>query len=488
LLVDSMYHKIVGNFEESFYLETPHNVQDIQVTNPAGQIPHYLPQNYIMKVCDQKDKENNIDDISILKSVFPADHDERQMITNGLSELKNNLSVLVQSVREIESLHDSLSRIPIISHLIVTEVIHGNPLRLILPTIKTIESINYSKARYERDTKSLDDIDAFLTANPLIEHNKELIVRLKKELELAYERSETEAIIRRSINQFEKEIDQALEAVNLEVATKRKQFEKLLDCIKRYIEFDRKFYQALSKISIFSIKISTKEIESMGHKLFIDNEFELTKAKFLEVVNEHLKPEYAIHSFEEICPEALFELRFRKRAPKVIDYSDFENKINSKFEGMNKKNYRIITKEGKNFDSLSAGWKTSVILDLILGWDSDNAPLIIDQPEDNLATGYINTGLLHAIKKCKAKKQIILVSHNATIPMLGDAQNVIMCKNNDKIIHIRSNPLEGMIDGEDVVDLIAETTDGGKISVKKRVKKYNLKNFRGQDETDIQKE
>jgi hypothetical protein len=488
LLVDSMYNKITGNFEESLYLETPYNVQDIQVTNPAGQIPHYLPQNYIVKVCDQKDKENNIDDISILKSVFPPDHDERQMITNGLLELKNNLSVLIQSVREIESLHDSLSRIPIISHLIVTEVIHGNPLRLIQPSIKTIESISYSKARYEKDTKSLDEIDAFLTTNPLVEHNEDLVIRLKKELEFAYERSETEATIRRRITQFEKEIDQALEAANLEVATKRKQFDKLLDCIKRYVQFDRKFYQALNKISNLSIKISTKKIESMGHKLFIDNEFELTKAKFLEVVNEHVKPEFAIQSFEEICPEALFELRFRKRAPKVIDYSDFENKINSKFEGMNKKNYRIITKEGKNFDSLSAGWKTSVILDLILGWDDDNAPLIIDQPEDNLATGYINTGLLHAIKKCKAKKQIILVSHNATIPMLGDAQNVIMCKNNDKVIRIRSNPLEGMIDGEDVVDLIAETTDGGKISVKKRVKKYNLKKFRGQDETNIQKE
>ena len=141
---------------------------------------------------------------------------------------------------------------------------------------------------------------------------------------------------------------------------------------------------------------------------------------------------------------------------------------------MNKKQFRIITKQGKDFDNLSAGWKTSVVLDLILGWGSDNAPLIIDQPEDNLATGYINTDLLKAIKKCKQKKQIILVSHNATIPMLGDAQNVVMCKNNDKLITIKSNPLEGSIGGEDVVDLIAETTDGGKISVKKRVKKYNF--------------
>lgn len=154
---------------------------------------------------------------------------------------------------------------------------------------------------------------------------------------------------------------------------------------------------------------------------------------------------------------------------------------------MDKKYYRIITKEGKDFDKLSAGWKTSVILDLIFEWGNDNAPLIIDQPEDNLATGYINSGLLAAIKKCKMKRQIILVSHNATIPMLGDAQNIIMCRNNDKNITIRSNPLEGTIDGEEVVDLVAETTDGGKASVKKRVKKYNLKKFRGSNETCIQK-
>jgi hypothetical protein len=225
----------------------------------------------------------------------------------------------------------------------------------------------------------------------------------------------------------------------------------------------------------------------MGHKLFIDNEFELTKGKFLEVVNSMLKTEHAIQTFEDICPESLFEDKLRKRAPKVSDYDDFENRVNAEFANMNRKKYRITTKEGKDFDTLSAGWKTSVILDLILGWSSDNAPLIIDQPEDNLATGYINSGLLEAIKECKTKKQIILVSHNATIPMLGDAQNVVMCRNTNKVIIIESNPLEGSINGEDVVDLIAETTDGGKISVKKRVKKYNLKNFRGTYENSIQK-
>jgi Ulp1 family protease len=141
---------------------------------------------------------------------------------------------------------------------------------------------------------------------------------------------------------------------------------------------------------------------------------------------------------------------------------------------LNKRKYKIITKDGKNFDSLSAGWKTSVLLDLILGYDGDTAPLIIDQPEDNLANSYINKGLIDALKKIKEHKQVIIVSHNATIPMLGDAQNIILCQNEEKII-IKSNPLEGIIDGKSVVDHIATITDGGKTSIKKRVKKYNMK-------------
>lgn len=489
LFVDSVYRQIIGNFDASLYVNTPYSIQDIQVTNPAGQHPHYLDQNYIGKICDPKDKEYNIDDISILKSVFPSDREEREEISNGLSGLGSQLSRLVQSVKEIDALQDTLTRIPKLSRLIVTDVIQGNPLKSLLPDDKVIESIEYSKAKYDRDTQNLDEIDRYLSGNPLVSHDKTLIDKLKIELEQAFDNANIESSIRGIISEHEKEIDNAQVNENREITTKRKQFEDLLGAIRKYIKFEKIFNESLEAISKFKIIITTKEIESMEHKLFIDNEFELTKDKFLEVVNKMLRTECAIKTFNDIKPEVLFETKYRKRDPKVSDYDGFERLVKARFESMNKKKYRIITKEGKDFENLSAGWKTSVILDLILGWGSDNAPLIIDQPEDNLATSYINHGLLEAIKKCKTQKQIILVSHNATIPMLGDAQNIVMCRNNDNSITIKSNPLEGAIDGVGVVDLVAETTDGGKAAVKKRVKKYNLKNFRGAayDEANIQK-
>ena len=93
--------------------------------------------------------------------------------------------------------------------------------------------------------------------------------------------------------------------------------------------------------------------------------------------------------------------------------------------------------------------------------------MIIDQPEDNLATNYINNGLVKAIKKIKVKKQVIMVSNNSTIPMLADAQNIVLCQNDGNKISIVSSRLEGQIADKNVLDYIAEITDGGKPSIKK---------------------
>ena len=156
---------------------------------------------------------------------------------------------------------------------------------------------------------------------------------------------------------------------------------------------------------------------------------------------------------------------------------ELSEKVYSEIATGNKKRYRIKTSTGKDFDELSPGWKSAVILDLILGYKKDVAPLIIDQPEDNLATDYINHGLVDHIKTIKSDKQVILVSHNATIPMIGDAQNIIVCQNLDGKIIIESAPLESSLKGKRTLDYIAEITDGGKPSIKKRVKKYDLKRY-----------
>lgn len=485
LFVDSVYRMLRGDFSGSNYLA--YGVDQISVDSPTGQVPHFLEQNYIVKVCDQKDHDNTIDSIALLRRLFPGDKNERTEIENGLALLSESLSQMVEAAEKIQSTEEELKTIPVLSRLVVTTLIKRNPLKYLKPTDSDVETFEYSEAIHKRHIKALDDIEKFLDTNPLVVHEKSLVQGLKAELDVALSAARFESDVRQVIIKHADAIHQLQTREDRETKTKSFQFGTLLGAIRNYLKYNRVFYASRDQIAKFSITCSTRVVESMGHRLFIENAFELTPTKFIEILNQTLLSSHQIHEFKAITPAALSlsSGKFRKKGPNVTSYEVLHREVLNRFKAMNQKKYRITTCEGKDFDQLSAGWKTSVILDLVLGCATDTAPLIIDQPEDNLATTYINTGLLKAIKQCKAARQIILVSHNATIPMLGDAQNVIVCRNEDKFMTIRSSPLEGELEDSDVVDVIAATTDGGKSSIKKRVKKYNLKRFRGADETRV---
>lgn len=255
--------------------------------------------------------------------------------------------------------------------------------------------------------------------------------------------------------------------------------EKLLKYIHDSIKALKDFYYAKTELSKFDESFETKEIVVSGHTLSIKNSFKLTEIELINAINKYLTNENRLKGFNELTPASFEKDKFSQR-PRVNSHSDFANKIFEFIEATNKKEYQIKTNDGKDYKNLSPGWKTAVILDLILGYEENSAPIIIDQPEDNLATNYINHDLIEMIKKIKENKQVILVSHNATIPMLGDAQNLIICENYDGKLYINSAPLESEIKGKKTLDWIAELTDGGKSSIKKRIKKYNFRSYKGE--------
>ncbi len=72
---------------------------------------------------------------------------------------------------------------------------------------------------------------------------------------------------------------------------------------------------------------------------------------------------------------------------------------------------------------LSAGQKATTILSLILGYGND--PIIIDQPEDDLDNEFVYEQLVPMIRHAKERRQIIVVTHNANIPVNGDAELIV---------------------------------------------------------------
>jgi len=80
--------------------------------------------------------------------------------------------------------------------------------------------------------------------------------------------------------------------------------------------------------------------------------------------------------------------------------------------------------EYKDTSSLSTGQKCTTILPILL-LDSDST-LIVDQPEDNLDNRFIFQTVVESIRHVKAKRQLILVTHNPNIPVLGEADHVVV--------------------------------------------------------------
>lgn len=482
LFMDSLYRKISNSFDDyDHYAYSKFMVDQILVENPAGYKPHYISQNYITKVIDEK-YEEGIEKIDIIKNTFKGNEELDQNVSNGLNSLNEALLALITAVENIENSISSLRSIPAFPRIVSNDTLNKNPYQYLLPSSELESKIKIKKLKIDEYFRILDEILELSQENPfMLELNKE-IKTIKEELNVAYYKGGLFEAVKKEIKNYKDNFDKN-ESQGKEVELiKQKNRESLLFNIKAYITNLEEFNKQLGIIEKFSIEYKTDSIKSQGHKLFIKNEFKLNKEIILQTINELLKKEYRVSNFKEITPYLLFEDHFSKRNPIVHDYKDFRDKMYSKIAQTNKKIYKIITKDGRDLDELSPGWKTAILLDIVLGYDEDIAPIFIDQPEDNLATNYINKGLVESIKLSKDRRQILVISHNATIPMLADAQNIVYCKNVNGKIVIRSNPMEAKFGNRSVIDYIADITDGGKTSIKKRVKKYNLKKFREDEE------
>lgn len=474
LFVDSINSKICNEFKGSNYIDF--NVEDIVVVNRSGLKPHYINQNFIMSVLSNEEKD--ISEIDMVNKVFPVDEEIDKQIRSALANLKCDLNNLVDNTKRIDELSTELGRIAVFTRLILDGETKENIIASFLPDLTQKQKYTFNQHRYDKYIGELREIGDFLKENPFSGDTSAELNAIMQELERVYKIGKFEVKIYNEISKQKDIIDEQLKCENRELQTKKQDCEKLRTCIAEYVRCLNDFYSSLKKIAKYDVKCQTNTIEIMGHNLSIENRFLLSKESVLAAINKLLKSGNKVEMFEDIKPESLFIEKFSKKSPKIDTYETMAKSIYSEFEKMNRKYYRIVTNEGQLFEGISPGWKSAVLLDIILGYDKDLAPLIIDQPEDNLATNYINKGLINSIKKIKTQKQIILVSHNATIPMLGDAQNIVLCRNVDGKISIRSQPLEGKIEDKSMVDYIAEITDGGKPSIKKRVKKYNLKTFK----------
>lgn len=480
LLVESLYRKLSGEgFCEPTFRYGNFDLEGISIEYPDNVVPHYIRQNFIAQIAGENKTINNIE---IIAGILPKNIETNKAIDQGLQKLKEQLDILFEAVERIEMLQLEISRIPILSELIVIAEVRSNVLNQLQRIIGTIEHVEYPATEKLYDLERLDEIEGKLAANPFIQHNKALVIKLKQELQEMRLYARFHAQIKKIVREHKEVIDKQLQEKEGDSQRKKQDFARLIEKMREYYGHLCTFDRVIQEMTEFKIDSESEKVIINGFTLSIEYSFALNAEMLRGELNNILLREKQLESLSGIAPEHLFRGNFRQNISGVerstgVTYKVIRDNIAAKFSQNNKISYKIKTPEGKDFDTLSPGLKTSIILELILNYAEDGAPLIIDQPEDNLATSYMNEGLVKSIQRMKRKKQIIFVSHNATIPMAGDAQNIILCENINSKIVVRSGPLEGKIGGVYVVDHIAAIADGGKASIKKRFKKYNLKKF-----------
>jgi energy-coupling factor transporter ATP-binding protein EcfA2 len=119
----------------------------------------------------------------------------------------------------------------------------------------------------------------------------------------------------------------------------------------------------------------------------------------------------------------------------------------------------------KDASELSRGQKCTALLPLLLA--RRDSPLIIDQPEDNLDNHFIYETVVDAVKRLKRQRQMIFITHNANIPVLADADLVIVLNSDGRIGYIEKS---GSVD--DCRDEIIDLLEGGKQAFELRRKRY----------------
>jgi len=78
----------------------------------------------------------------------------------------------------------------------------------------------------------------------------------------------------------------------------------------------------------------------------------------------------------------------------------------------------------KNSTHLSTGQRCTTILPILL--TQSERPLLIDQPEDNLDNAFVYDTIVRALQTTKGRRQVIFVTHNPNIPVLGEAERVFV--------------------------------------------------------------
>jgi recombinational DNA repair ATPase RecF len=117
--------------------------------------------------------------------------------------------------------------------------------------------------------------------------------------------------------------------------------------------------------------------------------------------------------------------------------------------------------------NLSMGQRCTVVLPLLLAEPRES--ILLDQPEDHLDNAFIVETLVEAIRDRSVAGQVLVATHNANIPVLGEANQVVVLASDGRRGFVT---VAAALEDDDIVDAITTLMEGGREAFARRAAFY----------------
>ena len=128
-----------------------------------------------------------------------------------------------------------------------------------------------------------------------------------------------------------------------------------------------------------------------------------------------------------------------------------------------------ILYQGKLLGEYSLGQRATVILHILMHLRR-HPVILIDQPEDDLDNETLYSHFIRQLLERKELTQFIFATHNPNIPVLGDAEQTIVCRKEGEHFSFE----HGSIDNKRIQDRIVTVMEGGEDAFRRRKEIYQL--------------
>jgi predicted ATPase len=129
----------------------------------------------------------------------------------------------------------------------------------------------------------------------------------------------------------------------------------------------------------------------------------------------------------------------------------------------------VILFHQKPLEKYSLGQRATVILHILMHLQR-HPVILIDQPEDDLDNETLYSHFIRQLLERKELTQFVFATHNPNIPVLGDAEQAIVCRKEGEKFSFH----HGSIDDKDIQQRIVTVMEGGEDAFRRRKEIYQL--------------